>query len=138
MDSMTVSTAVAALARGIAARSTTRSTMSALIISPPGRWKSLYLPLLQSDSVCKGRRGRIAKPADEGEVPRGKRARRGRGGVEERDGPLSDEDRPDDTFARPTAQSGRQLVVSGKRRQRTNVEIARSEERRVGKECRSR
>src|SRR6266540_4266332 len=124
MDSMTVSTAVAALARGITARSTTRSTMSALIISPPGRWKSLYLPLLQSDSVRKSRRGRIAKPADVSEVPLGKSARGGRGGEEECDGLFSNENRLDDPLVRPTTQSGRQLVVSGKRRQRTDVEIA--------------
>src|SRR5438874_3511331 len=37
IDSITVSTAVAALARGIFARSTTRSTMSALIMAPSGK-----------------------------------------------------------------------------------------------------
>src|SRR5262245_46448053 len=54
MASMTVSTAVAAFARGIWARSTTRSTMSALIIGPPGYPELYNLLFLQSDGRRQG------------------------------------------------------------------------------------
>src|SRR6478672_10198995 len=91
MDSITVSTAVAALARGITSRSTTRSTMSALIMCPPGRWQSLYLFLLQPDSVCESGAGGVGEVPEVGQVVRRDCPRPRRGHEEERDRLFPDE-----------------------------------------------
>src|SRR5262252_4182413 len=104
IDSITVSTAVAALARGISARPTTRSTMSALIISaPPGPLGELYLSLFEADGRNeRGRRGG-------GELPhvrqiQGARSRPGEFGVEKGHCFVLDEDRLDQAFVRAAAE----------------------------------
>src|SRR5438477_10017593 len=114
MDSMTVSTAVAALARGIAARPTTRSTMSALIIFfPPGSLGPLYLPLSQPDSVGEGPGRRVGKLAEEVQVLGRHRAGLTDGHQEEGDWLFTDEDRLQGALAGPSPEGRRELVVAG-------------------------
>src|SRR5258706_7501189 len=137
IDSMTVSTAVAALARGIAARPTTRSTMSALIIFfPPGSCPPLYLPLSQPDSVGEGPGRRVGKLAEEVQVLGRHRPRLTDGHQEERNRLLADEDRLHDALAGPSPEGRRELVVAREKGQGAEVENSRQasvhEDRRLG------
>src|SRR5260221_13920642 len=123
---MTVSTAVAALARGIAARPTTRSTMSALIIFfPPGSCPPLYLPLSQPDSVGEGPGRRVGKLAEEVQVLGRHRPRLTDGHKEERDRLFADEDRLHDALARPSPEGRCELVVAREKGQGAEVENSR-------------
>src|SRR5712692_4350167 len=125
MDSITVSTAVAALARGIVARSTTRSTMSALIIAPPGLFGRLYLFPLQADSGFEGRGGGRSEVPEVCDVRRcGAVLERGLR-VEERRRPVADEHGLDDALPRPSSQCVGDRPVAGKGRQRARVKGAR-------------
>src|SRR5262245_52848382 len=121
MASMTVSTAVAAFARGIWARSTTRSTMSALIIGPPG-YAGLYnLLFLQSDGRCQGRGGGSGELPGIGQV--GRRGTRAAGAFrqEECHRLIPHKHRLDEAFRRDSPEGPRQIAVPS------------SEERRVGR-----
>src|SRR5215831_10997904 len=123
MASMTVSTAVAALARGIWARSTTRSTMSALIMTFLRGYPGLYnLLFLQSDGGREsGRRG-PRQLAQVGQVGRRGPLRARTFGIQKGDGLLPHPDGLDHAFGGPAPERRRQGVVAGKGRQGTEVE----------------
>src|SRR5262245_47455557 len=122
--SMTVSTAVAAFARGIWARSTTRSTMSALIIGPPGYPELYNLLFLQSDGRRQGRRRGPCQLPGIGQVGRGGARTSGALRQEKRHGLIAHEDRLDQAFRRNSAQCPGQVGMPRQGRQRPQVEGA--------------
>src|SRR5262245_58721710 len=113
MASMTVSTAVAALARGIWARSTTRSTMSALIIGPPGYPELYNLLFLQSDGRRQGRGCGSGELPGIGQV--GRRGARAAGALrqKERHGFLAHQNRLDEALGGNSPERPCQIVVPG-------------------------
>src|SRR4029453_8487627 len=110
--SMTVSTAVAALALGIWARSTTRSTMSALITVPPRLARLYNLLFLQSDGGGQRGRGGARQLPDEGQVGRRGALRRSAFHVEKCHRLLTHQDRLDQALHRPAAQGLGQILVA--------------------------